>query len=353
MYDVLFKWMWRMTSACLGERALPPVIPALTNASGLRQGGDCPVAFVRANDHALIETEAAGNGLKNASSRTYGDEAAREGAKREIGQSVAIQLLIFFRATRPTSSFVAGAMSASILIAAQGRLSLLNIAAGLAMTALAMFGFVVNDVFDYDKDAVAGVRRPIASGELSIRKAVILASGLLATVFVLSAFVGLGGKVLAITTVGLVAYSPIAQRYPLSKGAFVAGLCCSPLLYGSVVGGIPCRWFSYMTLACFVFGRETLMDAEELIGDCLAGMVTIAAVLGYRRTRGIGVAIMFLSTICLVALARSNAGRIAASAMLLCLMCVFVWPGLSDATRIKLSRIPMLAGTVAIAIGSQ
>ena len=95
------------------------------------------------------------------------------------------------------------------------------------------------------------------------------------------------------------------------------------------------------------------MDEEELIGDRLAGLATIAAAIGYRRTWGIGVTVMFLSTIGLVAVARSNVGRIAATAMLLCLMCVFVWPGLSDATRIKLSRIPMLVGAVAIAIGSR
>jgi len=221
------------------------------------------------------------------------------------------------------------------------------------MTGLAMFGFVVNDVFDYQKDSAAGVRRPIAAGELSIRKALILAVGLLVAVLLLSTIVGSGGKVLAVTSLGLVAYSPIAQRYPLGKGALVAGLCCSPLLYGSVVGSIPCPWFSYTTLACFVFGRETLMDAEELIGDRRAGLATIAAVLGYRRTWGIGLTIMFLSTIGLMVVARSNVGRTAAAAMLLSLICVFLWPGLSGATRIKLSRIPMLVGAVAIAISSR
>ncbi len=300
-----------------------------------------------------IKAAVAGDGTRNASRRTHLAKAAWDAVESEIGRSAAFRLLAFFRATRPISSLVAGAMSASILIAVPGRLSLLSVAAGLAMTALAMFGFVVNDVFDYHKDAAAGVRRPIAAGELSIREAVILAVGLLALVFLLSTIVGSGGKVLAITSLGLVAYSPIAQRYSLGKGALVAGLCCSPLLYGSVVGGIPCPWFSYTTLACFVFGRETLMDAEELIGDRLAGLATIAAVLGCRRARGIGITVMFLSTIGLMVVARSNVGRIAVTAMLVCLMCVFLWPGLSDATRIKLSRIPMLVGAVAIAIGSR
>lgn len=293
----------------------------------------------------MINFEVIGNGPPG---------TGREGPiQREAGKGAAAELLAFFRTTRPLSSLVAGAMSASMLIAGQGHLSARSIAAGLAMTGLAMFGFVINDAFDCEKDVAGGVRRPIASGQLSITRAVILAFGLLVPAFGLSMIAGSGGKVLAITSLGLIAYSPIAQRYPLGKGVCVAVLCCSPLFYGSVVGAVSCPLFSYVTLGCFVFGRETLMDAEELVGDRRAGLETIAAVLGYRRASRIGVAVMFLSTGGLVAVARSSAGRIAASAMLLCLACVFVWRGLSDSTRIKLSRIPMLVGAVAIAIGSK
>lgn len=315
------------------------------------------MAVVRLNDGVTIEFEVAGSGPKDSDHAAHGDKLAHHHQElsrpREIGERAARQLLAFFRTTRPLSSLIAGVMSASILIAGQRRLSLLSVAAGLAMTAVAMFGFVINDVFDYRKDAAAGVRRPIATREVSIRKAVILAASLLVSAFLLSTLVGSGGKILAITSLGLVAYSPLAQRYPLGKGAYVAGLCCAPLFYGSVVGGLQCPWFSYTTLACFVFGRETLMDAEELVGDRLAGLETIAMVFGCRRTRRIGASVMLLSTIGLVILARTSAGRIAATAMLACLICVFVWPGLSDATRVKLSRIPMLVGAVAIALGSQ
>jgi len=312
-------------------------------------GGET-VAVAREDDGVAIKFEAVGSSSQDTGRGTHGDELA---TRREIGRTAALRLLALFQATRPFSSLVVGATSAFTLIARQGRLSMLGVAAGLAMTALAMFGFVINDVFDCHKDAAAGVQRPIATGELSIRNAVILAAGLLASVFLLSTVVGSGGMLLAITALGLIAYSPIARWYPLGKGAYVAGLCCAPLFYGSAVAGVPYPSLSYATLACFVFGRETFMDAEELVGDRLAGLKTIAAVLGYRRTRRIGVAVMLLSTIYLVAVARSSPGRIAAAAMLFSLMCVFVWPDLSDARRIRLSRIPMLMGAVAIAIGSK
>jgi 4-hydroxybenzoate polyprenyltransferase len=38
-----------------------------------------------------------------------------------------------------------------------------------------MFGFVANDLFDRGKDAAAGVRRPIATGQLAVASAVFLA----------------------------------------------------------------------------------------------------------------------------------------------------------------------------------
>ncbi len=285
----------------------------------------------------------------------YEPSEDRRSAFRANGQIICAPgrlLLALVRTTRPLSSLVAGTLSASVVIAAQGRLSAISVAAGFAMTMLTMFGFVMNDVVDFDKDARAGIRRPIAMGELSRTAAVFFASALLLSVYLLSPVGGWGGIVLAFTSLALVAYSPLAQRFPLGKGAYVAVLCCAPLLYGSLASGVQRSWLSYATLASFVLGREALMDSDELVGDSAFGMETIAAILGGRRTRQIGMTVMVSSAVLLVGIERGSIGRIAATATLLSLTFVFLWPGLSDGRRIHLSRFPMLTGAVAIACGA-
>jgi 4-hydroxybenzoate polyprenyltransferase len=245
------------------------------------------------------------------------------------------QIMALLRTTRPLSSLVAGTMSASVVIAAQGRLSLGGFAAGLAMTALTMFGFVVNDVVDFNKDAGAGVHRPIARGELSRSRAMLFAAALLLSVYLVSPAGGWGDRILAVTSVALVVYSPLAQRFP------------------SVTSGVPRSWISYATLACFVLGREALMDSDEQVGDRRAGLKTIATILGCRQTRRIGAIAMLLPAVFLAGVVRGSLGRIMALAALVSLTSVFLWPGLSDGRRIHLSRFPMLIGAVAIACGAK
>lgn len=253
--------------------------------------------------------------------------------------------------TRPLSSVVVGTLAAAAAIAGHDGPTLRGVAAGCAMTVLAMFGFVVNDIADYQKDRTAGVQRPIAAGALSRRNAAWLAATLLLCAGLFSAVAGGGGPVLAITSAALLFYSPLAQRYPLAKDAFVAGLCCLPLCYGAQVGDGHFPWFSYAVLACFVLGREVLMDADELQGDAKAGIRTIASILGGRGTARIGATLMLASAAVLVALVHGLAATLAAATTLLSLACLFAWPGFSAGRRIQLSRIPMLLGSLALAWG--
>jgi 4-hydroxybenzoate polyprenyltransferase len=109
--------------------------------------------------------------------------------------------------------------------------------------------------------------------------------------------------------------------------------------------------FSYAVLSCFVLGREVLMDAAELRGDTKAGIRTIAAVLGGRRTARIGATLMLASAAVLVALVRGHTAILAAVATFVFLACLFAWPGLSADRRVQLSRLPMLLGSMALACG--
>jgi len=263
-----------------------------------------------------------------------------------------VWLAALFGTTRPLSSLVAGTIAASAAIAGQGHLTLRGVAAGLAMTALAMFGFTVNDIFDYRKDRAAGIQRPVAAGTLSRKSAVWLAMAMLLAACIFSAVAGSSGMVMAVTSAMLLLYSPVAQRYPLCKDVYVAGLCCAPLYYGAVAGGRQYPWFSYAVLACFVLGREALMDSDELAGDRKSGIRTTAATLGRHGTARIGTALMILAAVALAAGAHGRIATAASSATLVSLACVFAWPGLNQSRRIYWSRLPMLLGSVAVACGN-
>ena len=66
------------------------------------------------------------------------------------------------------------------------------------MFSLTAFGFVVNDILDYHKDVASGVMRPIATGILSRKAAMLFALALLLSTYAVSALVGSGGRVLAV-----------------------------------------------------------------------------------------------------------------------------------------------------------
>jgi 4-hydroxybenzoate polyprenyltransferase len=219
------------------------------------------------------------------------------------------------------------------------------------MTTVTMFGFVVNDMFDYRKDRAAGIERPLAAGTLSMKSAAGLAIAVLLGSALMSALVGRGVIVLAIASAMLLLYSPLAQRYTLFKDLYVAILCCLPLDYGAAVGGRGYPSLSYALVACFVTGREILMDADELDGDIRYGMRTIAAILGRRETARAG---MVLMTLAAAATAVFVHGRLAvgmSAAGLALLAGIFTWPGLEQKSRISLTRAPMLLGAIAVACG--
>jgi 4-hydroxybenzoate polyprenyltransferase len=260
-------------------------------------------------------------------------------------------LAALFKTARPLSSLVTGTLAASAAIAGQRRLGIGILGAGLAITALSMFGFAVNDIMDYHRDRAAGIQRPVAAGKLSRESAAWLAIAMLLATFLFSLAAGPGKAILAVTGVLLLFYSPLKQRYPLCKDVYVAGLCCLPLYYGVVVGGRKCSWFSYAVLACFVLGREIWMDSDELPGDSNSGVRTIAAMVGRQETLWIGKGLMLLAAVALAAVTQGTVATPICTASLISLACVFAWPGLSQSRRVEWSRGPMLLGAMAIACG--
>src|SRR5580765_7443170 len=86
---------------------------------------------------------------------------------RQSGLARPFKLSTFFlRSGRPLSAGLAGALSFATTWIRSG-FSEKGVLVGFVMWTVTMFGFVINDIFDFEKDVAANVRRPIAMGLLS------------------------------------------------------------------------------------------------------------------------------------------------------------------------------------------
>lgn len=255
---------------------------------------------------------------------------------------------LLFASTRPASSCVAGLLSFAAVCLRVG-FSRTAVLAGVAMGLITMFGFVLNDILDYWKDKVAGVQRPIALGQLSRPAALLFSTVLLSAACVSALLIREGAPVLLLTGIALVLYTPLAHRIPKLKGAYVAALSLLPLLYGATITHSNISGAAYAMDALFVFGREVLMDADELAGDQLAGMHTFAASLGSPFARRLGMILMLGSLFGLNFVSKGMIGSLAAAVSLASLVCILVWHGVTESRRISFTRLSMLAGAVALA----
>jgi 4-hydroxybenzoate polyprenyltransferase len=212
-----------------------------------------------------------------------------------------------------------------------------------------MAGFIINDVYDRPKDALAFIQRPIALGLISPREA-LFGSGVL---FGIAACVtpqrGRAIAVLFITALSVVAYSAFAHRFPVLKGVYTALLCCAPLSYGASVGGGQFSNAVFTALVMFITGREVYLDVRDYEGDRRFGLRTVPVRIGISAAERLAVVLMVTAGLFILFLVRSMIGYFAAASSLLILCIVLTWPGIELQRRLQMTRIPMSLGSLALA----
>jgi len=152
-------------------------------------------------------------------------------------------------------------------------------AAGIAFAAAALIsgaGNAVNDYFDRDIDAVNRPYRPIPSGRLSSRTAVVLASCLFGLGVVLAALINLPCLALAaINSAVLFTYSAELKRRGLAGNLTISYLVGSTFLFGGLaVGEISVVGILAIMAALSTVGRELIKDIEDIQGDQKLGLRT-------------------------------------------------------------------------------
>ncbi len=168
----------------------------------------------------------------------------------------------------------------------------------LTYICIAAAGNVVNDIYDLEVDKVNRPDRPLPSGAMSLREAKGLTS-LLVSLGLVFAWLTIPLSAIGIWTIGIVILFAIVGLLYAAKGKVmgvlgnlaVAVSFAFGLFYGSLVTYtiIPTvLWIYFLAAACVLQGRETIKGIEDVEGDALRNVQTLARKYGIRNAAIIG-----------------------------------------------------------------
>jgi 4-hydroxybenzoate polyprenyltransferase len=201
--------------------------------------------------------------------------------------SIQKKIKLIWITSRPQSSFLSGIATLIILLSQNENSIFKYIFQSLPIVLATMVGFILNDVYDYEKDKTANKDRPIALGildrNLAINTAFVLSFvSIVITLF----FCNLSSVFFIILLItGLIFYSPISKHLPVIKGFITALLTTSPIAYGSIILKMNFPFYFYISIVIFIIGREILLDTKDLVSDTNFGLKTIPYYFGLNISR--------------------------------------------------------------------
>lgn len=166
---------------------------------------------------------------------------------------------------------------------------------------------VVNDIYDIEIDKINRPHRALPSGRMTIMQAWSYVA-LLSTIGVLFAlFTGPFSTiiVLAFVVIGY-AYAARVKTWGLAGNFMVAFSFAFGVIYGSFVYAeqtlryiIPLpSWLFFLTAFMILQARETIKGAEDVEGDQIRDVRTIARVYGYGAAAGVAAILNLIGVVC-------------------------------------------------------
>jgi geranylgeranylglycerol-phosphate geranylgeranyltransferase len=170
---------------------------------------------------------------------------------------------------------------------------------GFTLCAAAM---VVNDYYDRAIDAVNEPSRPIPSGLVSSREALVLAFLLTVVGFIFAIFTSdLCLGVAAVSWVIVIAYVTVGKRTGLPGNFLVSACVAIPFVYGSITvsGFFQLNVWLFVSMAFLSnTGREIAKGIVDVKGDGMEGVKTLAVRFG-ERNAAVVAAVFFVSAVAL------------------------------------------------------
>ena len=198
-------------------------------------------------------------------------------------------------------------MSFAIVVGASltgtGNLHWLNLFYGV-LTAFTLTGaaMAVNDYYDFDIDKINEPNRPIPSGEVSKRNALLVTGSLTIVGLVFACAVSLLCLLFAIAAwTIMVAYSTFGKRSGIAGNLLVSACIGAPFLYGSLVAVnlVEVNILLFASMAFFSnTGREVAKGIVDVQGDAAHNIKTLAVIFG-ERSAAFASAILFIFAVCL------------------------------------------------------
>jgi geranylgeranylglycerol-phosphate geranylgeranyltransferase len=190
----------------------------------------------------------------------------------------------FVRLMRPVNSLMVGfaVIVGAVIGGGAGLLGspvdlVLAFFTGFTLTGSAM---AINDYYDRETDAINEPARPIPSGAVKPKEALILFILLTALGLASSWETGLGSLVIAASAWFVaVVYSTVGKRTGLPGNLMVSSCIALPFLYGGVtVGGSALKASLLFAVIAFLAntGREVTKGIVDLEGDRSSGVATVA-----------------------------------------------------------------------------
>jgi len=195
--------------------------------------------------------------------------------------------------TRPANAVVAGLLTFVGAFVGGGALRSPETAAAVAATVLAVAGGnAINDYFDREIDRVNAPDRPIPSGAVTPRQAVLFGAALFGVAFLVALALPVPAiAVAALNLVALVTYTPVFKGRPAVGNAIIAYLGGSTFLFGGLAVSAPGPTLVLAALAALsTFTREVVKDVEDVAGDRAEGLDTLPIRIGPRRALVVGTA---------------------------------------------------------------
>jgi len=236
------------------------------------------------------------------------------------------EIKLALKTSRPLTSCVAGLAMFNILLQNSESPAWWNVLQSLPIVFATMTGFILNDIYDYEKDSLGKLQRPIALGLLSRPRALFYAFLLVACAIIVEGLINQFGSIdiLAITLVGVLLYSPLSKRVPSLKGIATAALTLTPIFYASAILNKPVPTFIYFATSIFIIGREILLDTKDFERDMKYGLRTLVAHLGLPVSQYVAWLLMFVGVSYFVLNLANPFGMILSGLGLVCLIIALI-----------------------------